>query len=88
MSDVFRQLTEPFDGRVGTRLRHPNRTLDLEGIKRERSGYLSNVTAKENEIIGLLPDERNLLEVEFIGLRIVVLRQLSPLESLGDFSPA
>jgi len=36
MSDVFRQLTEPFDRRVGTRLRHPNRTLDLEGVRCER----------------------------------------------------
>ena len=72
MNDVVRQLTEPFNRRGGTRLRHPNRTLDLEGVRCERlrkkknarSGYLSNVTAKVNEIIGLLSDERNLLEVK------------------------
>ena len=53
-------------------MRHPNRTLDLEAVRRERlrekknarSGYLSYVTVNVNEIIGLLPDERNLLEVK------------------------
>ena len=71
MSELSRQFMELFDRRVGTCLRQPNRTLDLEGINRERlrkkkasrPGYAAAVTAKLNEITGLLMDGRNLQEV-------------------------
>ena len=75
MSARFRpQYTEPTDRRVGARvrIRQTNSTLDLEGVSRERlrlkknsrSGQASNATAKSNEIIALLSDDRNLQEVK------------------------
>ena len=72
MSARFRpQLMEPTVRRV-VRIRQPNRTLDVEGVIRERlrskknsrSGQASNVTAKSNELITLLSDHRNLQEVK------------------------
>ena len=72
MSDRTGQLTEPIGRRVGARVRQPNRTLDFEAIKLEiirlkknsRSCHASAVTAKSNEIIGLIYDDRNLHEVK------------------------
>ena len=72
MSARFRpQFTEPTDRRVGARVRI-RQTLALEGVSREilrvkknsRSDQASNVTAKSNEIIALLSDDRNLQEVK------------------------
>ena len=55
-----------------TRPRRPNKTLDLDGVRNERirslkntrRGHIANVTAKVNEVIELLSDERNLQEVK------------------------
>ena len=52
MSELSRQFTEPLDRRVGTRLRQPNRTLDLEGINRER---LRTKKAQDRDMQPLLP---------------------------------
>ena len=51
-----------------TRPRRPNTTLDSDGVRNERirslkntrKGHIANVTAKVNEVIELLSDERNL----------------------------
>ena len=72
MSDRTGQSTEPIGRRVGARVRQPNRTLDLKAVKLEiiclkknlRSGDASAVTAKSNEIISLISDDRNLHEVK------------------------
>ena len=55
-----------------TRPRRPNTTLDSDGVRNERirslkntrRGHIANVTAKVNEVIELLSDERNLQEVK------------------------
>ena len=55
-----------------TRPRRPNTTLDSDGVRNERirslkntrKGHIANVTAKVNEVIELLSDERNLQEVK------------------------
>ena len=71
-NDRTSQFTEPIGGRVGARGQQPKRTLDLEAVKLDticlkkspRSGHASAVTAKSNEIIGLISDDRNLQEVK------------------------
>ena len=55
-----------------TRPRRPNTTLDSDGVRNERirslkntrRGHIANVTAKVNEVIELLSEERNLQEVK------------------------
>ena len=67
-----RQFTEPANCRPGVRFIRANVTLDQERMAYERlcskrssrSGYASLVSAKSNEIIGLLQSERNLQEVK------------------------
>ena len=71
-NDRTSQFTEPIGGRVGARGQQPKRKQDLEAVKLDticlkkspRSGHASAVTAKSNEIIGLISDDRNLQEVK------------------------
>ena len=54
-------LPEDFGDRISIRSKMPSKQLDQEGVllekldrKNERSGYLSTVTARRNEIDALL----------------------------------
>ena len=59
-------VAEDSGDRFGTRSRMPNKQLDegvlfekLRRLKNERSGYLSTVSARRNEIDALLSSEEN-----------------------------
>ena len=64
--------TEPTERRKSTRLRRANVILDAEGVLHERlhslrcsrQGHASVVSARVNEIIGLLSDDRNHQDVK------------------------
>ena len=65
--DGNNNVAEDSGDRFGTRSRMPNKQLDEEAVlfkklhrlKNERSGYLSTVSARRNEIDALLSSEEN-----------------------------